>query len=144
MPNNVQTTAQLQSPHMLARWCSRSYKLSFNSTWTENFQMHKLDLEKAEEPEVKLTTSVGSYKSKGNSRKTSTSNSLIMPKPLTVWIITNCGKFLKIWEKQTTLPVSWETCMWVKKQQLGPDMKQWTGSKLGKVYIKSIYCQPTY
>ena len=58
--------------------------------------MHKLDLEKAEEPEVKLTTSIGSYKSKGNSRKTYTSNSLTMLKPLTVWIITNCGKFLEM------------------------------------------------
>ena len=57
--------------------------------------MHKLDLEKAEEPEIKLTTSIGSYKSKGNSRKTSTSNSLTMLKPFTVWIITNCGKFLE-------------------------------------------------
>ena len=53
---------------------------------------------------------------------------------------TNCGKFLKRWEYQTTLPVSWETCMQVRKQQLEPDMGQWTGSKLGKEYIKAIYC----
>ena len=43
-----------------------------------------------------------------------------------VWITTNCGKFLKRWEYQTTLLVSWETCMQVKKQQLEPDMEQWT------------------
>ena len=48
-----------------------------------------------------------------------------------VWITTNCGKFFKTWEYQTTLPASWEICMQVKKQQLEPDMKQ-TGSKLGK------------
>ena len=48
-----------------------------------------------------------------------------------VWITTNCRKFLKRWEYQTTLPASWETCMQVKKQQLEPDMKQWNGSKLG-------------
>ena len=61
---------------------------------TENFQMYKLDLEKAEEPEIKLPTSVGSQKKQENSRKTSTSASLTMPKPLTVWITTN-WKILK-------------------------------------------------
>ena len=54
------------------------------------------------EPEIKFPTSVGSQKKQGNSRKTSTSASLIMPKPLTVWIITNCGKFFKRQEYQTT------------------------------------------
>ena len=53
---------------------------------------------------------------------------LTMPKPLTVWITINCGKFFKRWEYQTTLPASWETCMQVKKQQLKPDMEQQTGS----------------
>ena len=51
-------------------------------------------------------------------------------------ITTNCGKFLKRWEYQTTLPVSWETCLWVKKQQLEPDMEQKNGSRLGKEYEK--------
>ena len=55
--------------------------------------------------------------------------SLTTPKPLTVWITTNCGKFLKRWEYQTTLPASWEICMQVKKQQLKPDMEQQTDSK---------------
>ena len=59
----------------------------------QNFQMFKLVLEKAEEPEIKFTTSVGSLKKQESSRKTSTSALLTMPKPLTVWIITNCGKF---------------------------------------------------
>ena len=63
-------------------------------------------------------------------------------KPLTVWIITNWGKFLKKWEYQTTLPISWETCMQVKKQQLELDMEQHTGSKLGKEYVKVVYCHP--
>ena len=60
-------------------------------------------------------------------------------KPLTMWITTNCGKFLKGWEYQITLPVSWESCVQVKKQQLEPDREQWTGSKLGKEYIKAVY-----
>ena len=54
------------------------------------------------------------------------------------------GKFLKIWEYQTTLLVFWETCMWVKKQQLEPYVGQVTGSKLGKEYDKTVYCHPAY
>ena len=57
--------------------------------------MFKLDLEKAEEPEIKLPTSVGSQKMQGNSRKTSISAALTMLNPLTVWVTTNCGKFLR-------------------------------------------------
>ena len=106
--------------------------------------MFKLDLEKAEEPEIKLPTSVESLKKQESSRKTSTSALLITPKPLTVWITTNCGKFFKRWEYQTTLPASWETCMQVKKQQLELDMEQQTGSKLGKEYVKAVYCHPAY
>ena len=56
----------------------------------------------------------------------------------------NCGKFLKRWEYQTTLPASWEICMQVKKQQLETDMGQQTGSKLGKEYVKAVYCHLAY
>ena len=73
MPKNVQTTAQFHSFHMLAKWCSKFSKLGFNTVWTENFQMFKLDLEKAEEPEIKLPTSAGSLKKQESSRKTSLS-----------------------------------------------------------------------
>ena len=65
-------------------------------------------------------------------------------KPLTVWFMTNCGKFFKRWEYQIALPTSWEICMQVKKQQLELDMEQWTGSKLGKEYVKAVYCHPAY
>ena len=106
--------------------------------------MFKLDLEKAEEPEIKLSTSSGSSKKQKSSRKTSTFALLTKPKPLTVWITTNCGKFLKRWECQTTFPVSWEICFQVKKQQLELDMEQLTGSKLGKEYVKGVYCHPAY
>ena len=61
-----------------------------------------------------------------------------MLKPLTVWITTDCRKFFKRWEHQTTLPASWETCMQVKKQQLEPDMEQQTGSKWGEEYDKTV------
>ena len=53
-------------------------------------------------------------------------------------------KFLKRWEYQTTWPASWETCMQDKKQQLVLDVEQWTSSKLGKEYIKAVYCHPAY
>ena len=66
------------------------------------------------------------------------------PKSLTVWITTNCGKFLKRWEYQTTWPASWEICMQIKKQQLELDMEQQTGSKLWKEYVKAVYCHPAY
>ena len=97
--------------------------------WTVNFQMFKLVLEKAEEPEIKLPTSDGSSKKQESSRKTSISALLIMPNTLTVWITINCGKFWKSWEYQTTWPASWETYMQVKKQLLELDMEQQTGSK---------------
>ena len=53
---------------MQARLYSKSFKLGFSSMWTENFQMFKLDLEKAEKPEIKLPTSTGSSKKQGNSK----------------------------------------------------------------------------
>ena len=63
-----------------------------------------------------------------------------MPKLLTVWIKTNCGKIWKRWEYQTTRPASWEICMQVKKQQLELDMEKQTGSKSGviKAYIVTL------
>ena len=64
----------------------------------------------------------------------------------TVWTTRDHNKLWKIlreWEYQTTLPVSWETCMWVKKQQLEPYVEQWTGAKLEKEY-EAVYCHPTY
>ena len=64
-----------------------------------------------------------------SSRKTSISALLTMPKPLTVWMTINCGKFFKRWEYQTTWSASWETCMQARKQQLELDMEQQTASK---------------
>ena len=89
MPKNAQTTTQLHTSHPLANWCSKFPKRGVNNMWTENFQMFKLDLEKSEEPEIKLPTSVGSQKKQESSRKISTSASLTMLKLFTVWITTN-------------------------------------------------------
>ena len=91
--------------------------------------MFKLDLEKAEEPEIKLPTSIGSLKKQENTRKASTSALLITPKPVILWTTTNSGKFLKGWEYLTAWPASWEICMQVRKQQLELDTEQQNGSK---------------
>ena len=90
-----------------------------------NFQMFKLDLEKAEEPEIKLPISVGSPKKQESSKKKSTSALVITPRPLTVWLTINCGKFFKKWEYQIIWPASGE----IKEQQLELDVEQQTGSK---------------
>ena len=140
MSKNVHTTTQLHSSHRLAKQCSKFSRPGFNSTWTVNFQMFKLVLEKAEEPEIKLPTSAGSLKKQESSRKTTTSALLTTPKPLTVWMTAHCGKFWKRWEYQTIWPASWEICMQVRKQQLELDMEQQTGSKSGKEYINPVYC----
>ena len=93
--------------------------------------MYKLDLEKAEEPEIKLPTSVGSPKKQENSRKTSISASLTVPKLLTVWITTN-GKILK----EMGIPEHL-TCLRVVKAMVFPVVKygceRWT--------IKTAECQ---
>ena len=126
MPKNVQTTT-------LIAFISHASKVMLKilqarlQQYMNNFQMFKLDLEKAEEPEIKLSTSSGSLKKQESSRKTSAF--LTMPKPLTVWITTNYGKFLKKWEYQTTWPASWEICIQVRRQQLELDMEQQTCSK---------------
>ena len=71
----------------------KSLQARLQQYMTVNFQMFKLVLEKAEEPEIKLPTSAGSLKKQESSRKTSTSALLTIPESLTVWITINCGKF---------------------------------------------------
>ena len=106
--------------------------------------MNKLGFQVSEELEVTLPTFTGSWRNQQSSRNTFTSASLTMLKPLTVWITANCGEFFKRWEYWTTLPISWETCIWVRKQQLEVDMEQRTGSKLGNEYVEAIYFHLAY
>ena len=103
--------------------------------------MFKLDLEKAEEPEIKLPTSIIE---KARESQKNTFFCFIDSAKVFVWITRNRGKFLKRCEYQTTLPAYWEICMQVKKQQLIPDMELHTSSKLGKGYVKAVYCHPAY
>ena len=114
-----------------------SWYISFNNfpyylvIWgfQDGSQKFKLVLEKAEEPEIKLPNIRWIIKKQESSRKTSISVLLTMPKPLTVWIKINYGKFWNRWEYQTTWPASWENYMQVRKQQLELDTKKQTGSK---------------
>ena len=106
--------------------------------------MFKLDLEKVDEPEIKLPTSVWSSKKGREFQKNIYSCFIDYAKAFECVVTTNCGKFLKRQEYQTTWPVSWEVCMHVKKQQLEPEMEQQIGSKLGKAYVKVAYCHPVY
>ena len=94
-----------------------------------------------------IPTSVGSSKKQESFRKTSTSALLSTPKPLTVWITQTVENSSR--DGNSRLPylppvLPYLTCMQVKKQQLEPDMEQWTGSKLGKEYDKTVFCHPAY
>ena len=128
MQKNAQTTVQLHSSHTLVKKCSKFSKPGFNSIWTMNFQMFKLDLKKQRNQRSNCQHPLDHQKSNRVPEKTSTFASLTMPKPLIVWITTNCGKFLKRWEYKSIWPASWEICMQVKKQQSELKMEQ-TGSK---------------
>ena len=97
MPKNIQITTRLYSSHTLAKQCLKFSKPGFNNTWIVNFQMFKMDLEKAEEQEVKLSISVESSKKQESSRKTSFCFS-DYAKAFDLWIITKCRKFFKRWE----------------------------------------------
>ena len=109
-----------------------------------NFQMFKLILEKAEEPEIKLPTFVGSIKKAREFQKNIYFCFIDYAKAFDCVDHNKLWKFWKRWEYQTTWPASWETYMQARKQQLELDMEQQTGSKSGKGYIKAVCCYPTY
>ena len=119
--------------------------------WTENFQKIQFEnpvqagFRKGREPEIKLPTSAGSLKKQEGSTKTSTSALLTMPKPLTLWITTNCGKIFKTWEYNTTWHASWEICMQVKKQvRTRQGTTDWfqIGNPIGKGMCQSCILSP--
>ena len=109
-----------------------------------NFQMFKLVLEKAEEPEIKLPKSAGSSKKQESSRKNIYFCFIDYAKAFDCVDHNKLWKILKEMGYQTTWPASWEICMQIRKQQLELDMEQQTGSKQEKEYIKAIYCHPAY
>ena len=108
-----------------------------------NFQMYKLLLEKAEEPEIKLPTSAGSLKKQEISRKTSTSALLTMPKPLTVWVTKNL-KILKEMGIPDHMTHLLRNLYAGQEATVRTGHGKQTGSKLGKEYIKAAYCHSAY
>ena len=111
--------------------------------WTKSFQIYKLDLEKAEESRDQMTNICWVIEKTREFQKNIYFCFIDYAKDFDC-VDHNCGKFFKRQEYQTTFPVSWETCMQDKKQQLEPDMEQQTGSKLEKEYLKAVYCHPVY
>ena len=107
--------------------------------WTENFQMFKLDLGKAEESKIKLPTYVGSIIEKAREFQQSIYFCFIDYAKSS-----DCVDQSKLWKifQEIGIPASWEICMQVKEQQLESDMEQRTSPKLGKEYVKAVYCQP--
>ena len=105
--------------------------------------LFKLAVEKAEEPEIKLSTSVGSLKKQESSLKTSTSALLTMINPLSVWITTNCGKFLRDGKPDHL------TCL-LRNLYAGQEATVRTGHgttdwfQIEKEYVKAVYCHPAY
>ena len=105
--------------------------------------MFTLDLEKSEIPEIKLLTSIGSWKRQENSRKTSTSALLTTLKPLTVWITTTVEilKEMGISDHLTCLLRN----LYAGKEatfRTGHGTKDWF--QIGKEYVKAVYCNPAY
>ena len=114
MPKNAQTTIQLHSSHMLVNaQNSPSQASTVREPWTSRCSSWFL---KGRGTRDQIAKSTGSSKKQESFRKTSISALLTMPKPLTVWTTTNCGKFFKRWEYQTTWPASSEICMHDRKQ----------------------------
>ena len=117
-------------------------KPGFSNKWSVNFPMFKLILKWAEEPEIKLPTSAGSSKKQGNFTKTSISALLNMPKPLTVWITINCGKFWRRWEYQPPdLPLEKPVCRsgsnslnWTWNNRLVPNRRR----SMSRLYIVTL------
>ena len=106
--------------------------------------MFKLDLEKAEEPEIKLPTSIKSFAKAREFQKNIYSCFIDYAKAFDCVDHNKLWKILKGMGIPDHLTSSWETCMQVKKQQLIPDMKQLTGSKLGNEKFKAVYYHPLY
>ena len=144
MPKNVQTTAQFVFISHDSKVMLKILQARLQKYVNQELLDVQTAFRKRKRTRDKIANIYWIIEKLENSRKTSTSASLTMLKPLTVWIITNCEKFWNRWEYHTTLPASCKTCMYVKKQLLDRDMEQRTGSKLGKEYVNAIYCHLAY
>ena len=122
MQKNAQATTQLHSSLTLVM--IKILQARFQQYVNHELSDVQAGLEKAEEPEIKLSTSAGSLRKQESSRKNICFCFIDYAILLTVWITINWEKFWKRWEYQTTWPASWETYVHVRKQQLKLDMEQ--------------------
>ena len=142
---NVQTTAQLPLILHANKVILKSFNPGFNNTWTKNFKMYKLVLEKAEELEIKLPLLLRSQKKLENSRKTKISFCFIgYSKDFDCVDNNKADNSTRDGNTRPPYLPPEKPHMQVRKQGLEMDMKQWTGSKLGKKYIKAVYFHPAY
>ena len=126
---------------MLASLCSKFFKLDFSSTRTENFQIYKLGLEKTKKPKIKLPTFDGLWKKQENAPPKSTSAYYVKA--------FDCVDHNKLWKILQEMGIlDHLSCLlgnlYVGQEATELDMEQWTGSKLGKGYVKVVYCHPAY
>ena len=141
MLKNAQTIGQLCSLPMLVKLCSKSFKLASAVLESRTSDVQPW-FRKGRGTRDQIANVRWIIQRAKEFQKISTPVSSTMAKPLTVCIIINCGKLLKRWEYQTILPVSWETCMHVKKQQLVHCMEQLIGSRLRKEYDRAVCFHP--
>ena len=142
MTENVQITIHLCSFYMLERLYSRLFKPSFSSTWMRTYKCTSWASKNRGTRD--WIANIHWVIEKTRAFQKSINFCFSDYTKAFVWITTNSRKILKRREFQITLPVSWETGMWIKKQQLEQDTEQWTGSKLGKECDKAVYCHHDY
>ena len=128
MPKNAQTTTQLHTLHTLVKKCS-ILQARFQQDMNCELPDVQAGFRKGRETRDQIANMHWIIEKAREFPKNIIYALLTMPKPLTLWITINCGKFWKRWEYQTTWPASWETYMQVRNQQLELDMEQQTGSK---------------
>ena len=137
MSKNVQTTIQLHSFHLLIRLCSKFFKWGFRQYVNWDFPNIQTGFRKGR--------GICSIMEKPREFQKNTYFCFIDYTKASNYVDHNkLWKIRKKWDYHTTLPASWENCMQVKKQQLELDREQWTGSKLGKEYIKAVYSHLGY
>ena len=147
MPKNVQITIQLHSFHMLAKVMLKIFQARLQLYMYQELSDVQAGFKKGRGTRDQIANIHWLIETARTFQKTICF--IDYNNPLTVWITTNCGKFLKSWKYQTTLPASGETCMHVRKQQLELDMEQQTGSKQERstsrlyIVILLIYMQST-
>ena len=141
MPKNVQTIAVVLISHA-SKVMIKILQARLQKYMNSKLPHVQAGFRKGRGTRDQLQTSAGSWKKQENSRKTSISALLTMPKPLTLWITINCGKFWKNWEYQTTWPASWETYTQEATVKIEHGTTDWF--QIGKGVCKAVYCHPAY